>query len=261
MEHLVSRKRLWLLLAAAISVLAVLLAGMSLVSAQTVTPLGTASPAMTTSALGTASPVMTTSALGTAAPSTTASAAGTALPAMTTSAVGTSSPGMTALPMTTAAVTPFATRAITSTTVTTTTLQLALPQRPYLPIDMALKAASAALNRCSQGGYKVTVTVVDADGVQKVVLSQDGANPATQSGSYRKAFTAVSLGSPTSALVALPSNPAQAGVARLDDRILLLAGGLPVIMNNQPVAAIGVSGAPTGTIDETCAAAGLASLR
>ncbi len=224
MRHLVTGKKLWLLLAVVALSLAALLAGMSLAFAQTTTPLGTATAMVTASPVGTVSPLGTATAIGT--------------------------------------VSPLATASVTSTATTTTTLRLALPQRPYLPLNLAMQAANAALVRCTQGGYTVTVTVVDRDGVQRVVLSQDGANPATPMGSYRKAFTAASFGSPTSATASrIAADPTLAGLARLDDRILALAGGVPIIANNQVVGGIGVAGAPTGTADEVCANAGVAALR
>ena len=40
--------------------------------------------------------------------------------------------------------------------------------------------------------------------------------------------------------------------------IILLGGGLPIRFNNQVIGGIGVAGAPSGQLDEDCAAAGLA---
>jgi uncharacterized protein GlcG (DUF336 family) len=43
----------------------------------------------------------------------------------------------------------------------------------------------------------------------------------------------------------------------MDDRILLLAGGLPIKAGNEVVGGVGVGGAPSGDKDEGCAKAGL----
>ncbi len=125
-----------------------------------------------------------------------------------------------------------------------------------------MKAANAALNRCLQGGYKVTVSVVDASGLEKVMLRGDGANPATISGAYRKAFTSGSIGL-SSANVAnlVATNPGSIGLPKLDDRIIALGGGLPILANSQLVGGIGVSGSPSAAFDQTCAQAGIDSLR
>ncbi len=53
-------------------------------------------------------------------------------------------------------------------------IQLAqpLPQQAYLPLDLAMRAASAALTACADQGYKVSVTVVDQDGVDDIVAQK-----------------------------------------------------------------------------------------
>ena len=46
----------------------------------------------------------------------------------------------------------------------------------------------------------------------------------------------------------------------MNDRILILGGGLPIELEGEVVGGIGVGGAPGGHLDEACAAAGLAIL-
>lgn len=133
-----------------------------------------------------------------------------------------------------------------------------LPTQPVLPLEMALQAASTALAKCEADGYRVSVAVVDRSGVTKVLLRGDGSGPHTISASQRKAFTSASLGQPTQNLVnAIANNPQNEGLRDLDDRILILGGGLPIRMDNQVVGGIGVGGAPSGAIDEACAQAAL----
>src|SRR5688500_7241462 len=64
-----------------------------------------------------------------------------------------------------------------------------LPQQPYLPINLALEAASAALAQCQNDGYRVTVAVVDRSGLLKVLLRDDNTGPHTVNSSTRKAYT------------------------------------------------------------------------
>jgi uncharacterized protein GlcG (DUF336 family) len=157
---------------------------------------------------------------------------------------------------------PAGTATAVATATITTSLQISLPQQSYLPLELALQAASAALEECTDQGYRVSVTVVDQSGVQKVVLKGDGAGPHTLGSSFKKAFTSASLGSPTQGLVnRLQQDPLVANLSGMDDRILLLAGGLPIRVNDQIVGGIGVGGAPGGQIDEECAQAGIDSLR
>ena len=49
-----------------------------------------------------------------------------------------------------------------------------LPTAPYLPLELAEKAASAALQACSAKGNAVTVAIVARDGAVKTVLKADG---------------------------------------------------------------------------------------
>jgi uncharacterized protein GlcG (DUF336 family) len=55
-------------------------------------------------------------------------------------------------------------------------------------------------------------------------------------------------------------DPSLAGLAQIDERIVLLGGGLPIRVEDEVVGGIGVGGAPSGLIDEACAQAGLDSL-
>jgi hypothetical protein len=68
-----------------------------------------------------------------------------------------------------------------------------LPKEPVLPLRLAQKAANAALAKCEEGRYKVSVAVVDRGGNVKVLLRGDGAGPHTQDSSARKAYTASSI--------------------------------------------------------------------
>jgi uncharacterized protein GlcG (DUF336 family) len=133
-----------------------------------------------------------------------------------------------------------------------------LPQEPYLPLNLALDAASAALAQCQTDGYRVSVAVVDRGGVLKVLLRDDGTGPATVFSSTRKAYTSANLGSSTQEFATLVAGNAEAeGLRQLDPQFLILGGGLPIVVNDVVVGGIGVGGAPSGQIDEVCAQAGI----
>ena len=133
-----------------------------------------------------------------------------------------------------------------------------LPKAPYLPVSLALKAAQAALDKCIQDGWRVTVAVVARSGVTKTILSGDGAGPHTVGSSTGKAFAAASLGRPTAEFAKLIADkPFLAGLRDMDPRLVLLGGGLPIRINNNLVGGIGVGGAPGGHLDAACAKAGL----
>jgi len=130
-----------------------------------------------------------------------------------------------------------------------------------LSTDAAIEAARAALAKCRADGQKVSVTVVDHAGRQKVVLRDDGAAPHTAEHSFRKAYTALSYKTP-SADYGKRAGEAK-GIAigpQLLPNITTAAGGVPIRVGNATVGAIGVSGTPGssggGEHDATCAAAG-----
>jgi uncharacterized protein GlcG (DUF336 family) len=136
-----------------------------------------------------------------------------------------------------------------------------LPREATLPVALAAKAATAALEKCKQDGHRVSVAVVDRAGVIKALMRADGAGPHTINSSSKKAYTAASLRQPTGQLAELTAKmPAVQGLRDMDEKILILGGGLPIEMDGEVIGGIGVGGAPGGHLDEACAAAGLSSI-
>jgi uncharacterized protein GlcG (DUF336 family) len=136
-----------------------------------------------------------------------------------------------------------------------------LPREATLPLALANKAAAAAQEKCKQDGYRVSVAVVDRAGVLKVLMRGDGAGPHTTNSSSKKAYTAASLRRPTSEMAELVAKtPALQGLRDIDDKVLILGGGLPIEIAGEVIGAIGVGGAPGGHLDEACAQTGLDSI-
>ena len=79
--------------------------------------------------------------------------------------------------------------------------------------ETALKAAQAALKKCRESGFQVTIAVVDRMGVTQVLLRDRFAGPHTTDMAAAKAYTAVSFRTNTSELAAAtqPGQP-QSGV-------------------------------------------------
>ncbi|MGH7256455.1 MAG: GlcG/HbpS family heme-binding protein [Nitrospirales bacterium] len=133
-----------------------------------------------------------------------------------------------------------------------------LPRESVLPLSLASKAASAAVEQCRQDGYRVSAAVVDRGGVLRVLMRGDGAGPHTTDSSTKKAYTALSLRRPTSEMAELIAKmPAIQALRDMNDQILILGGGLPIEINGEVVGGIGVGGAPGGHLDDRCAQAGL----
>jgi uncharacterized protein GlcG (DUF336 family) len=136
------------------------------------------------------------------------------------------------------------------------------PTHKILPLDLTIQAATAALKQCQDDGYKVSVAIVDQAGLIKVHLKADGAGPHTLDSSFRKAYTANSLRGPTHKFAVMVANNAELqGLASMNENILLLGGGFPIIINGETMGGVGVGGAPGVELDETCARAALKVLK
>jgi uncharacterized protein GlcG (DUF336 family) len=133
-----------------------------------------------------------------------------------------------------------------------------LPTAPYLPLDMAVTAAQAAVAACAAEKHNVSVAIVARDGSTKVVLKADNSGPHTAASATGKAFTAAAMGRNTAELAEfIAGNPQNAGLRDMDDRLVIQAGGLPIKIGGALVGGIGVGGAPSGDVDAGCARAGL----
>jgi len=127
--------------------------------------------------------------------------------------------------------------------------------------ETALKAAQAALKKCRDGGFQVTVAVVDRMGIAQVLLRDRYAGPHTVDMARAKAYTAVSFRTDTTALAeATQAGRPQSGI-RHRPEVAAVGGGLMIEAGGGLLGAIGVSGAPGGKEDDACAAAGIAAIR
>ncbi len=123
--------------------------------------------------------------------------------------------------------------------------------------EQAVKAAEAALDLCRKSGFQVAVAVVDRGGIVQVIIRDRFAGPHTPDTAAAKAWTAVSFRTNTNDLV----NPTSAGKLQSGARdipgALMLGGGVIMESEGMIVGGIGVSGAPGGAQDESCAKAGV----
>lgn len=151
--------------------------------------------------------------------------------------------------------------AVVGGVMSTSAMAADLPTAPYLPLELAQKAASAAVQQCKADGYNVSVAIVARSGETKVLLKADGSGPHTVGSSIGKAFTSASMGRATLGLANfLKDHRELDGLRDMDSRMVILAGGLPIKIDGALVGGIGVGGAPGGDKDEACAQAGLAAI-
>jgi len=126
--------------------------------------------------------------------------------------------------------------------------------------ETALVAAQAAMAACRAQGFQVGVAVVDRSGLTQVFLRDRFAGAHTVDVATNKAWTAASFRTSTLDLgtESQPGKP-MSGI-RSTPRMLAVGGGVVIEGGGSIYGAIGVSGAPGGDADDTCAKAGIKAI-
>ncbi|HYF58543.1 MAG TPA: heme-binding protein [Burkholderiaceae bacterium] len=136
----------------------------------------------------------------------------------------------------------------------------AVDRVPTITHDAALAAAQAALADCRKRGASVAVAVVDRAGVPVVVLRDTLAGMHTPDTATRKAWTAVSFRGATTELVGATAPGGPNGGIRHLPNVAMVGGGLMLQSAGSLVGGIGVSGAPSGEMDDQCGKAGIQAI-
>jgi uncharacterized protein GlcG (DUF336 family) len=133
---------------------------------------------------------------------------------------------------------------------------------------LALEAAQTAVSTCTANGAKISAAIVDSAGVLRVQLSADGASKQSVESSTKKAFTANALKAATYDLAEkMKTDQALAAKLNADSNLRVRPGGLPLMVGNEVIGAIGVGGTPTrngvagGEGDAVCAKAGVDKIK
>ncbi len=127
--------------------------------------------------------------------------------------------------------------------------------------DSLTLIARKAYRLCAAKGYAVTVSLVSTAGLPLVIIHNETASIVTIEGSFAKAYTIMALGpgkhvDTNSALAAIYRSASSASY-RLPEaaqpHISFTPGSVLVRRNGRLIGGLGVSGSPTGEIDEACA--------
>ena len=124
-------------------------------------------------------------------------------------------------------------------------------------LEAAQLAAQTALADCRKRGATVAVVVTDRFGSPLALLRDPMAGMHTADTATRKAWTAISFKSSTTELVPLTGPTTASAAIRSLPQVAVLGGGLLLQSAGSTVGAIGVSGAPSGEMDDACAKAGI----
>ena len=117
---------------------------------------------------------------------------------------------------------------------------------------------AAAEAEAERNNWNVAIVVVDAGGQLIAMHKRDGTQAASIQIAIDKARTAAKFRRPTAAIQQLVAG-GTLGVLNVDD-VMPIQGGLPVLVNNIVIGAVGVSGV-TAAQDEQVAQAGLNALQ
>ena len=126
-----------------------------------------------------------------------------------------------------------------------------------ISIRMAMQIAETALTECTP---RVSIAVLDRAGRMRVFLQGDNASPHNLELARRKAYTALTFRRPSAEWAKRTAEGDVTGQRSLAD-VIPLGGGVPIMIGEDAVGAIGLSGAPGGQPkEEACAKAGIAKV-
>jgi len=125
-----------------------------------------------------------------------------------------------------------------------------------LSVNTAVTIAQTAVQTCKAQGYNVSAHVLGRSGEVLVAMRGDDTGPHTLENSMKKAWTARAQRAPSVNFAnAVKMNPT-VGAIHLTNMVPA-QGGLPIMVGEDVIGAVGVSGAPGGDKDEACAKMGI----
>jgi len=137
-----------------------------------------------------------------------------------------------------------------------------LVSRRSVSFKAALKIAEAALQEAASRKCAGAVVVVDDKAIPLVVLRQDEASEQFITGATRKAWTSVNLRASTRDLFkSIEQGEQDDSLLPHIEHALFLMGGVPLLVGETIVGAVGVAACPDGLGDDAIARAGATAFR
>lgn len=124
-----------------------------------------------------------------------------------------------------------------------------------ISLDLAQEIAMVSVEACRKKGYQVSAVVVDRNGLIQAALRDDLASRFTLQIAEEKANSVILSGT-NSGEFRKSRGDIRPELNHMDD-IIIMQGALPIEIAGSRIGAIGVSGAPGGDIDESCAQSAL----
>jgi uncharacterized protein GlcG (DUF336 family) len=152
---------------------------------------------------------------------------------------------------------------LAATAVASSRLDAQVLMQPNVSVAQARKIVDAIVTECSRPGslVTVTVTVVDRVGQRVLELRADTASPISAELAFRKAYTALSARGTSLAWRDRTAGDSDLAGQRILANMIPLGGGAAIMLGDQPIGAVGVSGAQGGQpADNACAEHGVAAI-
>jgi uncharacterized protein GlcG (DUF336 family) len=125
-----------------------------------------------------------------------------------------------------------------------------------LTVAAATAIAMTAIETCKAQGYNVSAHVLGREGQIVVAIRNPAAGFATFENSMKKAYTARTTRAPSGKFAETVKGNPNAAQFFLTN-FVAAQGALPIMVGQDTIGAIGISGAPGGDKDEVCAQAGI----
>ncbi len=122
-----------------------------------------------------------------------------------------------------------------------------------LTLEGAFELSKLAFASASTLDKKVSIAILDADGITILLVRGDKVGPHNTEASRRKAYTALSTKTPSFELMQKASADSTAVNLNTLPELLLLGGGVPIWQKGEVIGSIGVSGAGGGLNDHNVA--------
>ena len=127
----------------------------------------------------------------------------------------------------------------------------------YITLETAKQMMAAAQAKASENSWNVAITIVDVSGNLIMFQKMDGTQMGSIAVSIGKARTAATFNRPTKAMEEMIAGGRTAFVAI--DGIVPVQGGVPVVVDDAVIGAVGVSGV-TSEQDEQVAMAAIGAI-
>jgi uncharacterized protein GlcG (DUF336 family) len=127
-------------------------------------------------------------------------------------------------------------------------------------MEQAVQIVQAAIEFCKESDPRISIAVLDRDGLVRLLVRTNGAQPHNLDLARRKAYTAKTFKMSSADWTKRTAPGSDVEAQRQLDDTIALGGGVPIMIGADAIGAVGVSG-NSQTGDEACAKAGIAKIQ